>query len=116
MRLTALAIDKSNNAGDRARRQVLREKDVQPVEKAGNHDVFSTQCFDVGNLSGLFRSHAGTLPSLTNARALSKFGLRNSGTIHGDGNSRSLKLIFQRRREREQERLASSIHRLEWDG
>ena len=96
MALAALAIDEANNAGDRALRQVLREKHIQAIEEARHHDVFSAERFDVGNLSGLFRRHTGTLPSLTDTGALSELRLRDSGAIHRDGYAGSVKLIFQR--------------------
>src|SRR5690242_15730027 len=95
MRLAALAINEANDAGNGARRQVLGDKDVQTVEKARDHDVFSAQRFDIGDLSRLFRGHAGALPSLANAGAFSKLRLRHSRTIDGDSHSRSLKLILQ---------------------
>jgi len=96
IRLSALAVNKADDAGDRARWQMLRDKHVQAIEETGDYNVFSAERFDVGNLSGFLGRHTGALPSLPNARALSKFGLCNSGAIYGNSHSRSLKFVLQR--------------------
>ena len=94
MALAALPINEPNDAGDRAGRQVLGGKYIQTVEEAGHHDVFSPERFNIGNLSGLFRGHAGPLPSLTDAGALSKLRLRYAGAICRHSYAGALKLVF----------------------
>ena len=69
MALTALPVDEPNNTRNRTWREMLCEKYVQTIDKSGHDDVFSAECFDIGDLCGSLCRHAGPLALLAYAGA-----------------------------------------------
>ena len=94
MTLAPLAIDEANDTWDRTWGKMLCEKYVQTIDESGHDDVFSAECFDIGDLCGGLCRHSGPLALLANAGARSKLGLRHSRTIHSHGYARSLQFVL----------------------
>src|SRR5262245_58448592 len=80
MRLTPLAIDEADNAGNSPVREKLGAKDVETVDETRHDNVFAAKGFFVCDVCGGLRRHARGLALLSDAGAGAEFGLSDALT------------------------------------